>query len=216
MYDSLPLIYLGLAWLAYFIMHSLLASLWLKGLIAINMPSLMPWYRLIFNGFALLALLPILQFINLLSGEFVWAWSADWLWLSYSLAALSVVGFMHSLKFYDMQEFIGIRQLKEHSITIEDQEHLQISPYHRFVRHPWYFFAVVLIWTRNMDTAWLLSSLCLTAYFWLGSKLEDRKLIQYYGDSYALYARKVNAIFPLPWKHLSVKEAIKIQTMGNS
>jgi len=101
-----------------------------------------------------------------------------------------------------MQEFMGIRQLKEHSTSIEDQEHLHFSPYHRFVRHPWYFFGIVLIWLQPMDTAWLVSSIMLTLYFWLGSKLEDRKLVTYYGERYESYMKKVCGIFPLPWRTL--------------
>lgn len=208
---SNSLFLLSLAWLAYFVMHSVLASLWLKQAVAKHYSKVMPFYRLLFNGVAFLALLPVLAYMRSLSGDILWLWQGGWQWLAYALTFISVVGFVHSLKFYDMQEFVGIRQVKEKSIAIEDQENLHLSPYHRFVRHPWYFFSIVIIWVQNMDTAWLISSILLTLYFWLGSRLEDRKLVAYYGDRYKLYKEKVGGIFPLPWRFLSATKAEEIQ-----
>lgn len=211
-----PLLILCLVWLVYFLLHSILASLRVKSFVAINMALIMPWYRLLFNGIAVLALVPVHAYMSYLSGDIIWAWHAKWQWLSNSLAIIAITGFIHSLKYYDMMEFMGIRQIVESNQLVNDQEHLKISPYHRYVRHPWYFFAIVLIWTRNMDTAWLVSCVMLTLYFILGSKLEDRKLVEYYGDPYQLYKSKVSGVFPLPWLILSSAEGVSIEQNGNA
>ncbi len=205
------LIILCLAWISYFLLHSLMASLTAKRWVANTFPNIMPWYRLIFNSVALITLIPINQYSNQFSGGLIWVWSGSWLWLSHALALLAIIGFIHSLKFYDMQEFFGFRQIREKNTSVTEQEHLKISPYHRYVRHPWYFFAIILIWTRDMNSAWLLSSILLTAYFIFGSRLEDRKLITYFGEPYALYKTKVSGIFPLPWKTLNREEATRLQ-----
>ena len=106
-----------------------------------------------------------------------------------------------------MQEFLGLRQLQLHVRKVEDQEHFHLSPFHRYVRHPWYFFGLVLIWTRDMSVTTLLSSVMITLYFIVGSWLEEKKLLVYHGDTYRRYMARVPGLIPLPWKFLSVEEA---------
>jgi len=53
-----------------------------------------------------------------------------------------------------------------------------------------------------MDLARLVTALCLTLYFIVGSRLEEIRLIHLFGDSYREYRRAVPALFPLPWKFL--------------
>ena len=86
-----------------------------------------------------------------------------------------------SLKYYDGREFLGLRQLNERNASVDDQEQFQLSPLHRWVRHPWYFFALVIIWTRDMNSAMLIAAILMTLYFVIGSRLDERKLLRYHG-----------------------------------
>lgn len=128
-------------------------------------------------------------------------------WAANGLALLALAGFAYSLKFYDGQEFLGLRQIRDNETRIEDQEHLQLSPLHRFARHPWYFFALILVWTRDMSSLMLVTATMLTLYFFLGSKLEEKKLNQYYGIIYAQYCQRVPGIIPLPWKFMTTDQS---------
>lgn len=194
-------------WLLYFALHSLLASLFLKRLVAQHYSTLMPWYRLAYNFVATLLILPGLYLTFFLPGDPLWIWSGLWRWLSLGLTVLAIAGFFYSLKFYDSSEFIGFRQLREQEKKVEDQERFHLSPLHYYVRHPWYFLGLVLIWTRDMPPAMLLTSIAMTVYFILGSQLEERKLLQYHGKLYADYRKLVPSIFPLPWRYLSRADA---------
>jgi len=78
------------------------------------------------------------------------------------------------------------------------------------VRHPWYFLGLVLIWTRDMDPAFLLSASAMTLYFVVGSLLEERKLIRYHGEVYRRYRKRVPGLIPLPWKYLPAEEADRL------
>ncbi|MES9893544.1 MAG: hypothetical protein ABW141_01415, partial [Candidatus Thiodiazotropha endolucinida] len=60
---SVELILLALVWLIYFLSHSLLASLWMKRVFAQHLPTVVPWYRLLFNLVALLLLAPPLYML---------------------------------------------------------------------------------------------------------------------------------------------------------
>ncbi|HUW50699.1 MAG TPA: hypothetical protein VMV75_06760, partial [Sulfuricella sp.] len=174
---------LGL-WLAYFALHSLLASLAVKRRVARAFPGWMPLYRLSFNLLAALLLLPILWLMYSSPGPMLWRWQGMSAWLANGLALASLAGFWYSLKYYDTQEFLGFSQWRLQMRKAEDQERFRLSPFHRFVRHPWYFFGLVLIWTRDMNAAMLLSSAMITAYFIVGSRLEERKLLVYHGEVY--------------------------------
>ena len=198
---------LSFCWIGYFALHSALASLVVKRWVAEACPGLMPYYRLTFNMLALLLILPILWLTYRAPGAMLWRWQGLAAWLANALALAAVFGFWRSLKGYDMQEFFGFRQLKLHVRKVEDQEHFHLTPFHRYVRHPWYFFSLVVIWTRDFSATTLLSSAFITLYFVIGSRLEEKKLLVYHGETYRRYMARVPGLIPLPGKSLSAAEA---------
>jgi protein-S-isoprenylcysteine O-methyltransferase Ste14 len=205
--DWQNIVLLSFCWLAYFALHSALASLTVKRWVATAWPRLMPYYRLTFNILASLLILPILWFTYREPGPLLWHWQGAAAWLANGLALAALFGFWLSLKSYDMQEFLGLRQLRLDVRKVEDQEHFHLSPFHRHVRHPWYFFGLVLVWTRDMNATTLLSSVFITLYFIIGSRLEEQKLLAYHGDIYRRYMARVPGLIPLPWKSLTAEEA---------
>jgi len=208
------LILLGLLWLAYFALHSLFASLWLKSRVAARWPELMPVYRLSFNALALILLLPPLALLWQLAGEPLWRYGVFGDLLRFTLMGLALAGFAWSLRYYDGSEFIGLRQLHGNLHAIEDQERLHISPLHRVVRHPWYSLGLVLVWTQEMDEARLLSALLISGYLAIGSRLEERKLLVYHGERYRRYRERVPGLIPLPHRYLTREEAAKLMQEG--
>jgi hypothetical protein len=64
-----------------------------------------------------------------------------------------------------------------------------------------------VIWTRDMSETTLLSSVIITLYFLVGSRLEEKKLLVYHGDTYRRYMARVPGLIPLPWKSLTAEEA---------
>ena len=201
-------------WLLYFSIHSLFASLRFKQFILFSYPGIMPWYRLIFNILAIVSLIPPLFLMLMYPGELVWQWSGHWRYLSNSLALLAIAGFIFSLRSYDSSEFIGTRQLQEGRKDIKERESFKLSVFHRYVRHPWYAFALVMIWTRDMYISYLISAILMSLYFILGSYLEEKKLIAFHGDQYRLYRKYVAPLIPLPWRILSEQKAAEIVALN--
>ena len=202
-------------WLLYFSIHSLLASIKFKQFVLNSKPEFMPWYRISFNFIAVLLLVPPLYVMGMYPGEIVWQWSGYWFYLANGLALLAVAGFLWSLKAYDSAEFFGTRQLQQGRVDVTEEESLHISVLHRYVRHPWYSFALVLIWTRDMNVAFLITAILLSLYFILGSRMEEKKLIAFHGAKYRLYQHHVAALIPLPWKILSKKKADEIADLAD-
>ncbi|UCE88253.1 MAG: hypothetical protein JSW10_07740 [Pseudomonadota bacterium] len=205
---------LAAAWTAYFALHSALASLRLKRLVAAHAPRLMPAYRLTFNVAALvLLILPlVLTFAN--RGPWLWQWQGIGWWVANGVALLAVAGFLWTLRDYDMNEFWGLRQWRGRVQTVEDQEQLHISPLHRYVRHPWYSLALVILWTRDMDTNLLVTATAITLYFVIGSRLEERKLLACHGEAYREYHARVPGLVPRPWRYLDADSARRLATTG--
>jgi protein-S-isoprenylcysteine O-methyltransferase Ste14 len=207
---------LAILWLAYFALHSVLAALGPKQWIAGHRANWMPYYRLAFNIQAVILVLPILWLTLFAETPVVWQWQGGLRWLMDGVALGAVAGLLFSSTGYDMQEFLGLRQIRDKEQRVEDQETLHIGPFHRYVRHPWYSLSLVLIWTRGMDQAMLLSACLITLYFIIGSRLEEQKLLRYHGESYARYRAAVPGLIPLPWRYLTNVEAREIERMVGS
>lgn len=197
-------------WLAYFFLHSFAASLTLKHWVANHFPALMPGYRLTFNLLSGVLLLPIFILSYLWRGEPLWQWPTVIFWLTIVIAVVTVIAFIFSLRYYDMDEFLGTKQWREGNNKVEDQEGFVIGDFHRFVRHPWYTMAIVLIWCREHDPVMLTNAIMMTLYFIVGSRFEERKLLQYHGDVYKRYMERVPGLLPRPWRFLRREEAAKL------
>ncbi len=204
LHDLLPLL---LAWLAYFGLHSLLASLGAKRWVAARYPQLMPAYRLGFNAVAVIGLIPVAWLVWRHPGPMLWQWIGWQAWVANGLALAAIAGFVASTRDYDSGEFLGLRQWRLGNRSVEDQERFHISDFHRYVRHPWYFFSLVLVWTRDMDAATLISALLISAYLVVGSRLEESKLLVYHGERYRRYMKRVAGLVPLPGRTLTRREA---------
>ena len=209
--DAVHLAWLALAWAAYGAVHSLLAAAGFKARVAALAPRWVPAYRLAYNLVALVALLPVLVLLARHPGPWLWRWQGVWAWLMNGLALLAAGLLIFGPGTYDLAEFLGLRQLRERRPGIGDQEPLRISALHRHVRHPWYALSLVLLWTRDMSTALLVSALAITAYFVVGSWLEERKLLARFGPAYGQYMARVPGLVPRPWRRLSREEARQLE-----
>lgn len=202
--QSLPIITL---FFAYFAFHSFTASLWLKQHVAHSLPALVPWYRLLFNLLATLLALPLVWIAWRYPGELLWQWQGVMFYLMNGIALIALLALIYSPKLYDMQEFLGLRQLQTKTREVNDLEHFHISPFHRFVRHPWYFLILLILWTRDVSSNQLLIYTLVTLYLFIGSRMEEKKLIVYHGKVYEEYRKRVAGLIPLPWRTLSRQQA---------
>lgn len=202
---SLPV--LSAAWAAYGLLHSLLAGHGVKRWVAARWPRLMPAYRLLYNLVALVTLVPFVLWLLRDPGPFLWRWTGPWRWLADGLALAALAALLLPGSPYDTSAFLGWRSWREHRTDAGDGEPFRIGFLHRFVRHPWYALSLVLLWTRDMTALRLVSALWITAYFVIGSRLEERKLIAVHGERYRRYRARVAGLVPLPWKTLSRAEA---------
>lgn len=204
------LVLLIMSWIVYFTIHSVLAGTTVKGWVARRWPHQMPGYRLSYNAVALVSLLVPVLLVKQINGEYWWRWTGAMWWVANGAALSALLALLWSLRYYDGATFLGWPQLKRGLLCADDPGALQLSPFHRIVRHPWYFFGLVMLWTRDMNTPFLVSAIIITLYLWVGSRLEERKLVYYYGEAYREYRKRVPGLVPLPGRTISAKDANRL------
>lgn len=206
--NTINIIALTTLWIGYFLIHSLLASDKAKEKLKHRLPNLSYLYRLAYNIGASILLMPMIYYIYLVPSSEIIHWSGILAALGNILAIAAFAGFIYSLKFYGGMEFLGITQCR--TKTPNETGEFVISPLHRFVRHPWYLFALIIIWTRDMNAHFLLSACLMTAYFFIGSYFEEQKLKLLYGERYIKYITKVPSIIPSFKRFLTPSEAASL------
>ena len=96
---------------------------------------------------------------------------------------------------FNLKEFFGLEQYQES----EQKSELVITGIYQYVRHPLYFGTLVLfvglfflIPTFKIALVNAISFI----YLIIGSRLEEQKLIDYFGQSYIDYKSKVKGLIP--------------------
>lgn len=199
----MKLVLLALGWAAWGMLHSLFISpAWMR-MVSVHFPRLCPWYRLGYNGLAVLTILPLLMFKDALAGETLLAWGGVLVPLRFVLLGAAVWLFWAGGREYDLRVFGGLAQLRSACSFVGSPyaEELRTTGILARVRHPWYGGALLLLWTRTgrFDAAELVTSMVLTAYVLVGACLEERKLVRVHGQAYRDYQRTTPMFFPRLW-----------------
>ncbi len=119
-------------------------------------------------------------------------------WALRAVPVLSIAGFVwgvRSLRFFDP---FGTSPITNRMRGREPRPMPLVAagPY-RWVRHPLYFFIVLMVWAYPDLTAdRLLFNVLWTAWIVIASLLEERDLVGEFGDSYRRYQKQVPMLIP--------------------
>ena len=191
------MVLLILFWSLYFVIHSLLASEFVKKWFSQRMGKHFRFYRLLYNllsigGFAVIWLFQKEMIQNRLfeASEAISITGKVLIGLG---ILLGVLAFFQ----YRWKEFVGIDQIR--SSHKQSNTGLVISGFNNHVRHPLYFAGILILIGYLMITptfqALIFVSITLI-YLVVGTKLEEKKLVDQFGEEYKAYQKRVKMLIP--------------------
>lgn len=120
------------------------------------------------------------------------------LWLLRALFFLCLGGFAWGAGSLSSFDALGVKQLMLYiSNKQEKQQQIVAKGPYRWVRHPLYFFLIIIIWCCPVLTPdRLLFNIMWTAWIVIGTYLEDRDLHRDFGSQYSAYSSHVPMLIP--------------------
>ena len=111
---------------------------------------------------------------------------------------LPVTGFVWGVKALGLFDPFGIKGILDYQRNTKSRPVVFTvrGPY-QWVRHPLYLFILVMIWScPNLTTDRLLFNILWSVWIFVGTILEERDLVEQFGDAYREYQKKVPMLFP--------------------
>lgn len=130
-------------------------------------------------------------------------WHVNDLHIAMAILGLSMLGWLivfTSTFLINHFELFGLHQVANHLAgRTMPAPRFRTPLYYKFVRHPIYLGFIIAFWAApTMTIGHLLFAAVTTAYIFVGILLEERDLIDLFGDDYRRYRDRVSML--MPWR----------------
>ena len=159
------------------------------------------YYRLFYNIFAIISLLPIILFSSSLPKLIYFQWDGYFIVLQGFLILISLVMFVAGSKNYDFLQFLGIQQIIDKSVhkSLSKFGILKTEGILNITRHPWYTAFLIFLWARELNSTSLIVNIIFSIYLVVGTYLEEQKLKIEFKETYVKYQKDVSMLLPIKW-----------------
>jgi len=184
----------GLAWASFGFVHSLLAGDRLKSLFG-------AYTRFMYNVIAFVHLGIIFTIGDRVFRHFPGFELHEYVgWGLLVGKGFGWILFALALRHYDLGLLAGTKQIREAktqkgTVSVES---LHTIGFHRYIRHPLYAAAMVILWFGASSPMGLATAVWGSLYLIVGAAFEERRLMRLYGKSYQTYRQKVPSF--IPWR----------------
>jgi protein-S-isoprenylcysteine O-methyltransferase Ste14 len=200
MMRSVSLVLLG-AWGLWCTLHSLLIANFAISFFRKVLGRGFRFYRLAYVVFSLGTLVPLIHFGSTLDQTLVLSWTGFGRLVPAVGLITAGILFVMGARHYDPAQFLGFRQIftGATSRTLSGENHLVMSGILSAIRHPWYTATFLLLWSHNLTLQEIQINTLLSVYLVVGTLLEERKLVEEFGEHYRQYQSRVSMFFPTKW-----------------
>ena len=161
------------------------------------------YYSLLYNGFSLLSLIPLVVVTHNLVGPPLIVWHGGYQFFRGALLLFACWLFWDGSRHYAFDIFLGLSQVREkkQAVSLTSGGGFCQDGALGLCRHPWYLGSLIVIWTLLPwhSVVTLLIAAVLTIYLVVGAMLEERRLVAEYGEKYRQYQREVSMLMPVQW-----------------
>jgi protein-S-isoprenylcysteine O-methyltransferase Ste14 len=180
---------------AFAAIHSLTASLPFKRLVMrVAGPRAEKLYLPAYSLLAMLTILPLVYLLFKNPGRVLYKIPSPWRWLM--VGGQLIAGTLAPMAFRDGAQRFKVRSQLSAPQTPEAGS-LNIRGIYRWVRDPFLFSGLLMIWlTPFMTVNLLVIYLLATVYLFLGSLHWETRLVAQFGDEYREYQKQVHRIIP--------------------
>lgn len=197
------IVLLSLLWVVWCTMHSILIDTAIVRRMKIHLSGLTRYYRLLYNGFSLVTIVPLVILTRMAEGPVIVSWQSYWVFLRIIFLVIALLLFRGGARQYDLHYFLGIKQLKtgEEHLLLSDKEEFSETGILGITRHPWYLGSLLFVWSALSEYTLpiFLAACILSIYLVVGTILEERKIVARHGESYCRYRQRVSMLFPWKW-----------------
>jgi methanethiol S-methyltransferase len=153
------------------------------------------YYRFGYNLLACVSFVPVLVIAALTPDRRLYLVPLPWSGLMILGEILAILALLVGLRQTDLWEFLGVAQSSGSDGS--DNARLVTRGLYRYVRHPLYSAGLVFIWLLPLMTLNVLAiNIGLTIYVIAGAWLEENRLLQEFGQEYALYKASTPMFIP--------------------
>ena len=187
-------IWLALGWTGYGVLHSLLADKKVKQFIRDRSGKSFRYYRSLYNLVAFLLLAALIYWLIRIPTQKIWTPVIPQYFIGGIMVITGITGMLVVLKKYFVTS-AGFRDLFYEGGT----PNLVVEGLHRIVRHPLYVSTFLFLWgLLLLFPVWslLVSNLVITLYTIAAIRLEEKKLVEIFGEQYIKYRKTVPMIWP--------------------
>lgn len=186
------------AWIMWCFLHSFFTTSGTTTWFRNHLGERFKFYRLAYNLFSLMTVLPLLYWQRNIAGPVVIPLSPLLSYFKIILIIPAIAVMAAAFFSFDAGEFMGIQQItgraKGNTTPVITKRGL-----YGLVRHPIYLggFIFFLILTTDASIAQFLGYLILALYMLIGTFREDRRLANELGDVYRKYQKEVPMFLPI-------------------
>jgi protein-S-isoprenylcysteine O-methyltransferase Ste14 len=186
-------------WIGYCALHSYLISTSFTNLMTRILKNYYAFYRIFYILISLILLIPLINFTAQSNTKIILTYDYPLSIIRYALLSGSLLIFFWAFFFnYDSLSFFGIRQILNFGKrqSAHSSQDVRRNGLLGIMRHPMYFALIIYLWCQTFRMMDIVTNTVLTIYVIIGTKLEERKLVLEYGETYVHYQQEVPMLIP--------------------